>query len=183
VNYLEKMTKFCEDIPFCYINAGFCVVSQPPIAIHHKGIVLHNEKEKAVSFADGWGVYALNGVRMDSKYIETPASQLSVVDVMEEQNVDVRREVLRKVGLDRFIKETGGKCLDTYEMFINGKKCIYQLLEISLDNETTARVLKMDNPSIDAMHVEGVEDTCSTVKEALAWRNGFDEYVEPKQLT
>jgi hypothetical protein len=183
VPLLEKMKEFCYDIPSGYFHTGFCVISQPPTEIHRKGMVLHNEKDMACKFADGWGLYSLNGIRLDGKYVTTPSCELSVEDVMKESNVDVRREVLRKIGLERFIKETQAKCLDKLEIKVNNKQCEYQLLEVDFGEGIIARVLKMDNPSIDAMHVEGVEDTCNTVKEALAWRNGFNEYVAPKQLT
>jgi hypothetical protein len=183
IQHLDEMIEFNKKIPFMYVHKGFCVVSQAPIEIHRKGTLLHNETGLAVRFSDNWGVHALNGIRMPANYVETQAKDISVSDVMKEQNVDVRREVLRKIGLERFIKETGGKCLDKLTIKLNGKSCEYQLLEINLENNVTARVLKMDNPSIDAMHVEGVEDTCNSVKEALAWRNGFDTYIEPKQLT
>jgi hypothetical protein len=183
IDNLNNIIKFSQTIPIMFPYKNICFVSQPPVEISRKGITLHNEKDLAVKFNDGWGMYALNGIRMDKKYIESKAQDISITDLMKEQNVDVRREVLRKVGLERFIKETKGKCLDKMIININNKKCEYQLLEISFNDNITARVLKMDNPSIDAMHVEGVEDTCNTVKEALAWRNCLDKYIKPKQLT
>jgi hypothetical protein len=183
MKHLDEISELTKTIPMMFPNKGFCVVVDNPTEIHRKGIVLHNEKDMAVKYSDGWGTYSLNGIRMDKKWIETEAKDISVIDVLKEQNVDVRREVLRKIGLERFVKETSAKCLDKLSIALNGKMCEYQLLEINLGSSVTARVLKMDNPSIDAMHVEGVEDTCNTVKEALAWRNGFASYVEPKQLT
>lgn len=169
-----------------------CYVSKKPTQVHMKSetnsrgevtYILHNPNGPAVAFADGYELYALNGIPMKKEYI---MEELSVQIIMREENVDVRRELLRKFSLENFIRETGGKVLDTLSVELNGKQCTYQLLEIQLGTESdpvTARVLKMDNPSIDAMHVEGVEDNCNTVAEALAWRNGFDTWVEPLALT
>jgi len=43
--------------------------------------------------------------------------------------------------------------------------------------------LQMVNPSIDAIHVEGVHPDCNTIDKALAWRNGDEVYSEPAILT
>jgi len=159
------------------------IITEKPVSVSLKNGMLHNETGMSIKYSDGFGVYALNGIRMTEAYVMTPAEDLSVTDIMKEQNVDIRRELLRKVGLSKFIKDTKAKILDALDIQMNGKTCSYQLLEVNLSNDITARVLKMDNPSIDAIHVEGVEDNCMTVKDALAWRNGFDKYVEPISLT
>jgi len=41
----------------------------------------------------------------------------------------------------------------------------------------------MKNPSIDALHIEGVHPDCNTVEKALAWRNGTKIYIKPEVLT
>lgn len=42
----------------------------------------------------------------------------------------------------------------------------------------------MKNPSLEeTWHFEGVHPNCKTVDEALAWRNGLDEFKEPEVLT
>lgn len=160
-----------------------CVVSEKPLEIHMSGDRLHNTKGPSFLYADGFSFYHLNGIEMKPEYIEQP---LTANIIMSEPNVDVRRELMQLMGLETFVKEVGGVVLDTYKVQLNGKECTYQLLDIQLgtkDEPVSAKVLKMDNPSINAIHVEGVEDDCITVKEALAWRNGFDQWKEPEALT
>jgi hypothetical protein len=41
----------------------------------------------------------------------------------------------------------------------------------------------MLNPSIGAIHIEGVHPSCRTVEQALSWRNGLKQYEEPQELT
>jgi hypothetical protein len=88
---------------------------------------------------------------------------LEVQEIIKEKNVDVRRELIRKIGIERFVLKAGAKVLD---------KCgDYELLSIKLsDNVSDARYLKMRNPSIGIFHVEGVEG--NTVQEALNFRAG-----------
>ena len=162
---------------------ALCIISEKPTEINMVGKRLHNTKGPSLSYADGFSFYHLNGIEMKPEYINEP---LTANIIMAEQNVDVRRELMRLMGLEAFVKEVGGVVLDTYKVFLNNKECTYQLLDIQLgtpDEPVNARVLRMDNPSIDAIHVEGVEDDCNTVKEALAWRNGFAQWKEPEALT
>jgi hypothetical protein len=168
---------------WCWTSLDTVIISDNPLHIHMKDRLLHCDNGPAILYGDGFAVYALNGIRMKKEYVMTPASELSVETVMREENVDIRRELLRKIGLERFIEKTNAKLVDEYTVSYNGKSINYKLLDIELGEDVTARVLKMDNPSINAIHVEGVEETCKTVKEALAWRMGLDEYVEPEQLT
>jgi len=184
INQIKPLIKLASLCGWWWPFKNLVIVTENPIFISLKNGVLHNDNEMAIKYSDGFGVYALNGIRMPAHYVITPSIELSVIDIMKESNVDIRRELLRKVGLTRFIKETNAKILDTLTIQLNHKSsCVYQLLDVNLGNNINARVLKMDNPSIDAVHVEGVEDNCETIKEALAWRNGFEKYEPPITLT
>jgi len=138
---------------------------------------LHKDGGMAVKYSDGWGVYYLNGVSVPEKYILTPSEQIDPKDVLAETNVEVRRELIRKIGVERFIQAAGGKALD--------KRGDYELLSVKLSDEIPdARFLKMLNPSIGVWHVEGVLPECKTVQDAINWRAGVEkENWEPAALT
>ena len=173
-----------------YIPFSDCVVMvERPLAYHMTADGKpHNPNGRSLEYPDGTGYYHLNGIKMKKWMVMTPAEEISVADIMKVENIDQRRELLRKVGLERFVKETNAKTLDSLTVNVNNKACEYRLLEVTLvaaegQAPIFARVLKMDNPSINAIHIEGVEDTCNTVKEALAWRNGFDSFNDPIALS
>lgn len=153
-----------------------CILIRRPSSVvkNDKG-QLHNPKGKSVEFRDGWGIYSLNGVRMKEEHVMTPAEKLEVSEIIKEKNVDVRRELIRKIGIERFIIKSDAKVID--------KKGDYELLSIKLSEEVPdARYLKMKNPSIGIFHVEGVEG--DTVEQAINWRAGnIKEKWEPKILT
>jgi hypothetical protein len=141
-----------------------CIVCQPPTIIKKNANGLHCEDGPALSYNGDNEIYALNGVVMDKKYILTPAEQLKSVDILKETNVEVRRELIRKVGIERMLEVLPHKVM--------GIKNNYELLSIQLsDTIPDARYLKMKNPSIGVFHLEGVDPTIKTVDEALAWRN------------
>ena len=106
-----------------------------------------------------------------------PAEKIDVEEIFKEENTEVRRELIRKVGIERFIQKAGAKVLD--------KKGDYGVLSIRLSDEVPdARYLKMLNPSIGVWHVEGVEAECNTVEKAINWRAGnIKDKWEPAILT
>ena len=93
----------------------------------------------------------------------TPAEDLKAEDILKETNVEVRRELLRKVGIEAMLKALPHKLLD--------RKDEYELFSIELSPEVKdARFLKMTNPSIGVYHMEAVGPDCNTVQNAIDWR-------------
>jgi hypothetical protein len=160
-----------KDVVFC---------SEKPLELHfNNSDQLHNTTGASVKYADGYSLYALNGVSCPAWVIETPAEQIDCKKILEEQNAEIRRELVRKVGVERMIQKLGAKEIDS--------RGDYKLIEIEIGNNRKGRALKMKNPSIDTWHVEKVPATIKTVQEAINFRasqvieNG--ENWQPEQLT
>lgn len=112
-------------------------------------------------------------------------NSLNVNELQTTENVEVRKALVNRIGLPRVLKELNARVLDTDEE--------YQLLDLRFQGDPVPdeRVwgfeprifLKMTNPSTGEIHVEGVEPRCKTVAEALAWRNGLDQFIKPMRLT
>ena len=150
------------------------MVSERPLEIHMTNGQLHNEDGPAFLSRDGWKMWFLNGVEVPEEIVITPASKLDPQTVVKTENAEVRREIVRKIGIERVVKGLQGKVLDTY-----GKT--YQLITLNLGDGRNRPYLKMRNPSINTWHIEGVPSEVETVKQALAWRNQTEE--EPMVLT
>jgi hypothetical protein len=158
-----------------YPLEGLCVVSGRPTEIYMREGRLHKDGGMALKYADGWGLYVLNGVSVSKEIVETPAEQLSTDLFIKERNAEVRREILRKIGVERMVTKLGAKVID--------KEGDYELLEVDLGGETKVwPCLKMKNPSIGVYHMEWVAQECRTVADALKWRNG-DIEGRPEILT
>ena len=147
---------------------------------HHRR--LHKDLGAAILYRDGFRVYRLNGVAVPEKFILAKPEDINPAEVMRQTNVEIRRELFKKVGLDRMLSEMKAKILHD--------KDGYQLLELDIGDGTKGRYLKMINPSVGSVHVEGVLDECETVEQALFFRNrkilsklGYDKFVKPKSLT
>jgi len=163
----NKYTEFVKNIHFMIPYKGICFVSEKPIEIHWQNKKLHNPNGCSVLYKDGTGLYSLNGVSVPKWLVEEKAEQIDVSKFARIKNAEVRREFIRKVGMERILQKVGGKLIDKSD---DG---IYELYLINLGGETNYRpYLKMLNPSIGIWHLEGVLTECDTVKKALAFRNG-----------
>lgn len=147
-------------------------VHPPNMAAIRQG--LHCEDGPAVAWPTvKW--YFLNDVEVPDWLVLTPAHEISAAKVLEERNAEVRREIVRKIGVERLLKDLNATVLD--------KDGDYELLALDLlDGRNPRPYLKMKNPSVPGVyHVEGVPPRTATVKAALAWRN--QTLIPPKVLT
>jgi hypothetical protein len=146
---------------------GMVLASDRPREIHlNSSGQLHKDEGMAVRYSDGWGVHFLNGVSIPSGLVMARAEELDPKTILTQNNVEVRRELLRKVGIERFLNVAPHRVLDT--------RNDYALLSVELTPEIRdARFLKMLNPSIGVWHVEGVAPECETVQHALNYRAGL----------
>jgi len=127
---------------------------------------LHATDRMAIEYRDGWGLWVLNGVQVPRGVVITPANELDPTLIMTERNAEVRREIVRKIGIERLLTKLKAKVLD--------KSGDYELLQLP-KIEGMAIVptyLKMRNPSLGVWHVEGVPPTVKTVQQALNARAG-----------
>ena len=182
---LEFETKKLTGLWLVAKNAGWflphekiCWISERPTVLRRNDDGrLHCESGMALAYPDGWGIYALNGIRMREEHIMTPAEKLNPGEILLEKNVEIRRELIRKIGIERFLQVCPHKMLH--------KSGNYELLSLSLSAEISdARFLKMVNPSIGCYHVEAVAPECNTVQQAINWRAGnINQEWTPEVLT
>jgi hypothetical protein len=151
-----------------------CIITERMSLCKRNANGLHCDGSPAVEYRDGTKIWALNGVRVPQWLSETSHQKLDPKKFAEIKNAEVRREFVRKVGIERICLALGTKVMD--------KQKDYELHEIDLGGETGKwPYLKMLNPSIGVWHMECVDKTCRTVKDAITWRNQSD--LEPKILT
>ena len=67
---------------------------------------LHNDRGAAVLFRDGYGLWAVHGVRVPREVIESPET-LNAEAIAGERNAEVRRVMIERFGLDRYIRDSG----------------------------------------------------------------------------
>ena len=89
----------------------FAMASDRPAAIHRdeRGR-LHNESGHAIAFRDGTGVYSWHGVRVPAEIIIHPEN-ITPKHIDDERNAEVRRVMLERFTLARYVTEGGAEVL------------------------------------------------------------------------
>ncbi|MCB4791081.1 MAG: hypothetical protein LHV68_04255 [Elusimicrobia bacterium] len=92
---------------------------------------LHSDGSPAIRFTDGYSLWALNDIRVSKEIAETPAEKLNPELILNEQNPDIQREIIRKIGAERVLKKLNAKSLDTWTDPKTGKN--YELLHLKVN--------------------------------------------------
>jgi hypothetical protein len=83
-------------------------------------------------------------------------------DLLKTRNAEIRREIIRTVGIERVCEELGATTIDAQDG--------YELVLLNLKDGRRRPFLKMRNPSVEAWHIEGVHPCLKTVQDALNYR-------------
>ena len=121
--------------------------------------------------SDWQDLYFLNGVLVDEKIVMTKSENLDPSVITKTTNAEVRKEIVRKIGVERVCQKLNAKVIDK-------QGDIYELLNLDLGENRIRPYLKMRNPSIGTYHIEGVAPGCKTIEQALNWRNQMKENPE-----
>lgn len=163
-----------------------CVACERPSVMHvgNAGEFLkhhHGDLKPGFRYRDGYQKFKLHGVEVPEWLAMTPEGQIDPARIAEIQNVEVRREFVRRVGIERICSALKARVLDR-ETFTNDTgEHPYELLELNLGKgedgrKRVWRYLRMENPSVPGVyHVEGVPNDVKTVREALLFRAGLKE--------
>ena len=168
---------------FRWMHPKFCLVSDfPEILRVNSQNQPHAEFGPSHRWRDGFSIWHLNGVRVEQWMAESHPDDLDARRVLQIENVDQRREVIRRMGSERLVAQLDATVLDVETREVGGR---YELLAIDMNHGEPWRFLKMNNQSIGAVHVEAVPRQCETVRHAINWRASQDINQDwfPSQLT
>lgn len=180
-----KVWESTSQLGCIYPLDNITIVCEKPTEIHlNEDNVLHCDGGPALVY-DGLGdfkIYALNGVRVPEWLAVTASHKLDLEKYNDIQNVDVKAEFVRKVGIERFLEQ--GKLIDSYKNYNPEThdwwhKSQYEVIDMSFLFESLdyAPYLKMVNQTTGVFHVEGVSPQCKTVGEALKERFSGKDFV------
>lgn len=129
---------------------------------------LHGEGKPAVEFADGFKVYAHQGVILPETYGKILPSEWRCEWLLSETNAELRRVLLQGIGYDRLCQELQVKTIDSWQE--------YDLLETNSEVDIEPiYILKMTCPSTGRIHALRVPPNIQSAREAIQWVNwGID---------
>lgn len=168
-NYLDIV----ENCGYYFCLEGICIATERATEINLLNGRLHKDGGMSIKYESGWGLYHLNGVKVQRELSETPAEKLSLDFFEKEKNADVKAEFIRKYGIERMSSK--GKLVDSYKKYSNEwfGKSEYELIDMSpvFTRLTYAPYLKMKNQTVPGVfHLEAIPRTIKTVQEAVNFR-------------
>ena len=126
---------------------------------------LHNETGMALAYPDGWGVWALDGVRVDEQIVMRPETQ-TLAQIDSESNEEVRRLRIERFGWPRYIAESNADCIHSRRNDIDGtSEALVRLKDGSVRLLCACR-------STGRVYAVGVPREVATCEQAQNWMAG-----------
>jgi len=148
-----------------------CIICDRPLHIRFDAENrLHAEGEPAIAFADGYSLYFHHGVKLPEEYGKVHPDRWQAEWLLSEENAELRRVLIERIGYDRICQELEVTELDSWQE--------YTLLSIEFDddfddegNAKPVYLLKMTCPSTGHIHALRVPPDMRSAQEAIRWVN------------
>ncbi len=138
---------------------------------------LHCENGPAVSYSDGWSVYAIHGVRLPEYIIMRP-EEITVDKIHDQSNAEIKRVMIDKFGKARYIQESGAIMVhqdefgELYKAEIEGDEPLMMVKVINSTPEPdgSSKEYFLRVPADEEYDVIGVlKGPMARAKQAVAW--------------
>jgi hypothetical protein len=144
-----------------------CFVCDRPVKIIlNSEAQLHNLKNTAMEYADGYGIYAHHGVILPEKYGRVHPAQWQPQWLLSETNSQLQQILIQTIGYNRLYRE-----LETIELD-GDRECV--LCKIALDSDIEPIHLLKINLGDNEINCLSVPSNIRSAKEALSWINWDD---------
>ena len=102
---------------FRMVHKEFCMVSDFPEFIYqddqHRS---HCATGPSHRWRDGWSLHYWHGVRVPAWAVEQPAATVTLAQILGEDNQEVRRAVIERIGWERFLELAHGTVIHVDEL-------------------------------------------------------------------
>ena len=162
---LEALQTLRQESGWIFYFDRICYICDRPTVISlDERNRLHGEGKPAISYQDGYSIYANRGVILPKKYGAVHPHQWQSQWLLEEDNAELRRVLIQEIGYGKLCQELSATELDTWRE--------YTLLSIdsSIDIEPI-HLLKMTCPSTGYIHSIRVPPSMRSAQEAISWVN------------
>ncbi len=126
---------------------------------------LSNEDGAAITYSDGYKVFAVNGMSTPRRFLENPDS-ITLADIDQESNIERRRGLLELYGLARYLSDSNATLVS--------KDDCGELYQIQIPNDEPLTMVKVINSTIEPdgtykSYFLRVPPRMTTAREAVAW--------------
>jgi len=177
---LEKTTKPLKPMQDLAHNCGWwwpfegaVILTEHPISItRDEEFRLHHDSKMALEYPDGWGIWAWHGIRVPKEIITEP-EKITYDDILDEQNVEMRRIKLERYGLPRYLKNVGARevARDERGVLLHTDR----MNEWPGEDRDGARYVLVQDSSTDRQYALRVAPYVQTPSEGIAQTFGLTE--------
>ena len=158
----------------CITLQGHAIVCRRPSAVRRDSRNrLHSLDKPAIEWSDGFGLYFVSGVPMEARCIENP-SCISIEDILQEQNNEVRKGLIQIKGVGNFLAEVQAQPLDEDTDMSGMPRRLFRFKSNSAGRSETWCVVEVECPSKHDKHYLWVPPNMKRCSQAVAWTMGFD---------
>lgn len=154
---------------FRVMHEEFCIVSDFPEVIKHDDQYRpHCDTGPSHRWRDGFEIYHIHGVKVDKRIVIHPET-ITIDEIKSESNQEVRRIMIERMGVDKYLSETNAKILDVDMRGVSGAgaRCLIQ------DSFGQQWFVGTDGSTERVYHM--AVSNVKTCKEAHEQLCGFDE--------
>ena len=153
---------------YYFYQKGCWLVRKPIRLTRDENGRLHNGKEKAIEWKDGYGFYFYHGVQVPEKVILKP-KELNKDDWSKEENTEVRRIIQERMG-SSFPKKIGCKLIDKpSEEFKKHNLLGLYAVDLPNDPDKIAHYVRVKDHSTKREFYLRTPTAMNSADESLAW--------------
>ncbi len=133
---------------------------------------LHNGSGKSIEYPDGWGCYSLHGMSVKKSHIITHPEKITIEEINTEYNVEIRRVMIERYGIERFIHDSQAEVIHEDEF-----GALYRKNFRGHDAMAMVKVINR-TPEADGSfksYFLDVPPHMRTARQAVAWTFGLPE--------
>jgi hypothetical protein len=99
--------RFVETCGYTWLLEGICFTTEKPVCINRDANGrLHSPTGPSIAYPSGWALYHWHGAAVPQHVIDQP-EKITVKEIESERNAEVRRVLLDRFGLPRYLRESG----------------------------------------------------------------------------
>jgi len=142
---------------------------------------LHCEDGPAIQYREGTWFSCISGVPVPIKYIETPADDLKLDEVLKERNDAVRMAVIKKFGFarllatarNRIVLEAEGNSLIEFKLGSTAPYEYIRALRLKWQDKTGAKETMLPVPRLATQFGEDCPENVNDCEQVRRWTLGW----------
>jgi hypothetical protein len=157
---------------------NICLIMERPIVVSLNELARpHCDDDAAVKYASGWSIYCLDGLPVSESVFK---GNYTASDIDKEANIEIRRVMIERYGLARYLADSGAEEIHRDECGILYRK------QHDFDEPLVVVQVRNSTPEPDGSYKNymlRVPPEMLTARSAVAWTFGLapDEYNPEKE--